>query len=217
MLTRPQLFDGRSAYRNSIDEIMRRDDADRDRQIVKLAELHMHALWMTEICTSLPAMAFDDDLEPLQFGNLGNADFSIAEFSKIMEKGHDAALGIAARAGDEWAMQSYYPPHPKRDPEYWQAMQRINPLLLHRWMASVVGGTFLTAEERMWHATKAYSIERETFPDLSLTDYVVYLKEGNIPLNEMLSDHGDLELDHQSLDDAAVRRIADDGLLKYPW
>ena len=115
-------------------------------------------------------------------------------------------------------MQSYYPPHPKRDPEYWQAMQRTNPLLLHRWMASIVGGTFLTDEERMWHAAKAYSIERERSPALRLTDYVVDVTEGHVTLNEMLLDHGGWELDaDESLDDAAVRRIADDGLLKYPW
>ena len=218
VLMNPQRSDGRSVYQNSIDEILRRDDPDRDRQIAKLAELHMHALWMTGICTSFPATAFDDDLQPMQLGRFGDSDFGIAEFSRTMEKGHDAALGIAARAGDEWAMQSYYAPHPKRDPEYWQAMQRINPLLLHRWMASVVGGTFLSDEQRMWHAVRAYSIERETAPDLRLADYLVDVVEGRIALDKMLSDYGVVESGAQmSLDETALRRIADETLLKYPW
>ena len=190
ILMYPQRSDGKTAYQNSIEEIERRNDPDQDARIAQLTERHMHALWMTAICSSLPATAYDDDLQPMQLGNLDNSDFSIAEFARIMKKGHDAALGIAARAGDEWAMQSYYPPHPKRDPEYWQAMQRVNPLLLHRWMASVVGGTFLSDDERMWHAVKAYSIERESSPDLDLADYAVDLKEGNIPLDQMLSDYG---------------------------
>lgn len=218
VLMKPQRSDGRSIYQNSIDEIVRQDRPSRDAQVAELAELHMHALWMTGICTSFPAMAFDDDLQPLQLGNLGNTDFTMAQFSKKMETGHNAAMGIAARSGDEWAMQSYYPPHPKRDPDYWQAMQRNNPLLLHRWMASVVGGVVLSDEERMWHAVKAYAIERETSTDLRLADYVLELKEGNIPLNEVLSDYTSLRGDSDmSLDDIAEGRIADDTLLKYPW
>lgn len=217
LLMSPQRTDGKSVFQNSIDEITRRSGADRDVRLATLAELHMHALWMTGVCTSLPATAFDDDLQSMQLGNLGNSDFSIAEFSTIMEKGHDAALGIAARSGDEWAMLSYYPPHPKRDPDYWQAMQQINPLLLHRWMASFVGGMVLSDEERMWHAVKAYAIERETSRGLRLADYVLELKEGNIPLNEVLSDYMSLGDSDMSLDDIAERRIADDTLLKYPW
>ena len=166
LLANPRGTDGRSVYQSSVDEITRQDSADQEARLAALAELHMHALWMKQICDSLPAVAFDDELQPMQFGNLGTSDFSIAEFSKIMAKGHDAALGIAARSGDEWAIQSYYPPHPKRDPEYWKAMQRINPLLFHRWMATFVGGTFLTDEERMWHAVRAYAIEREASPGL---------------------------------------------------
>ena len=217
-LVNPQRSDGKTVFQNSVQEIARRDDPDREAQLAKLTEMYMHALWMTRTCASLPAVAFDDELQPMQFGNLGTSDFSIDEFSKIMAKGHDAALGIAARSGDEWAIQSYYPPHPKRDPAYWKAMQRINPLLFHRWMATFVGGTFLTDEERMWHAVRAYSIERETSPDRRLADYLVDVKEGRIALDEMLAGYGvSVEGEHTSLGELVLRRIEDETLLKYPW
>lgn len=221
LLTNPQISGGLPGYESSVNELKRLGGPGHNARLAALAELHMHAVWMTQICSSLPAVAFDDELEPMQFGNLGTADFSIAEFSKIMAKGHDAALGIAARAGDEWAIQSYYPPHPKRDPEYWKAMVRINPLLFHRWMASFLGGTFLTDEQRMWHAVKAYSIERGASPGLRLADYLVDVREGRVALDEMLSDYGVSEglegSDDTSLRDRALRRIEDETILRYPW
>ena len=136
-----------------------------------------------------------------------------------MKKGHDAALGIAARSGDKWAIQSYYPPQPSQDPEYWKAIHETNPLLLHRWMATVQRGTILNDEERMWHAVKAYSIERETLSYLDLTEYVEQFRY-DATLSQLLSDSddGDSENDTQrSVDEKAVDLIADDTLLKYPW
>ena len=42
--------------------------------------------------------------------------------------------------------------------------------------------------------------------------------EGRIALDKMLSDYGVLESGAQmSLDETALRRIADETLLKYPW
>ena len=221
--------DGKLTFDENVEEIRRRAAPGYEWEHPKFApmteitelsitEFAMHSSWIAAQCASLPGTAFDDELRPVAVAR-GNASiFDIDEYAMIVKKGHDAALGIAARAGDPWAIQSYYPPHPKKDPAYWTALREANPLLVHRWMASAVGGTMLSAEERLWHAVKAYAIERERFADLDLEEYVGEYLIRDAKLDQLLADEaGPAPDDTKALADKAVARVADGEFLKYPW
>ena len=221
--------EGKMVYEENIEEIRRRSAPDYEWEIQALApvseitelgiiEFAMHSSWVVTQCASLPGTTFDDELRPVAVARGTVSVFDIDEYAAIVEKGSDAALGIAARAGDPWAIQSYYPPHPTKDPAYWTALRETNPLLVHRWMASAVGGTMLSAEERLWHAVKAYAIERERFADLDLEEYVgEYLIHG-ASLDQLLADEaGPAPDDAKALAGKAVARVADGERLKYPW
>ena len=217
----------KSIYEMSMDELVRRHARSGEARIRALIEFNLHASWIAGLCNQLPGMAFNDDLQLVPMNELlgdGALFDGLTEFSRLMKKGHDAALGIAARSGDAWAIQSYEPPRPLQDPDYWNTLRDANPLLLHRWMASPLGRSVLSEEERLWHAVKAYSIERELVEDLSLKGYVEQydIREADIrdaTLKRALSgEDGPAENGAQSsVDDMAVSRIADGRLLKYPW
>ena len=221
--------DGKLTFDENMEEIRRRDAPDYEWEhpmfspMSKITELSitefaMHSSWIAAQCASLPGTAFDDELRPVAVVRGDASVFEIDEYAEIVKKGHDAALGIAARAGDPWAIRSYYPPHPKNDPAYWTALRETNPLLVHRWMASAVGGTMLSAEEQLWHAVKAYAIERERFANLDLEEYVGEYLIRNTKLDQLLADEtGPAPDDAKALADKAVARIADGELLKYPW
>ena len=229
LLFNPGQQAGKLVYEENIEEIRRRDAPDYEWDIPELSpvpeitelsitEFAMHSSWMAAKCAALPATAFDEELRPVVAAR-GNASvFDIDEYAMVAKKGHNAALGIAARAGDAWAIRSYYPPHPTKDPAYWDALRETDPLLMHRWMASVIGGTMLSAEEQLWHAVKAYTIEREHFPDLDLKEYVGEYLNREANLDQLLADEaGQVPDAAQALADKAVARVADGKLLKYPW
>lgn len=231
-LLNPERKDGKLTFDENMEEIRRRDAPGYEWEHPKFApmpeitessitEFAMHSSWIAAQCASLPGTAFDGELRPVAAAR-GNASvFDIDEYATIvgdMKKGHDAALGISARAGDPWAIRSYYPPHPKKDPAYWTALRETNPLLVHRWMASAVGGTMLSAEERLWHAVKAYAMERERFANLDLEEYVGEYLILDAKLDQLLADEaGQSPDDAKALADKAVARVADGELLKYPW
>ena len=223
---------GRSVYEMTIDEIRRLDagngEAGDPAFVTELGitEFHMHSSWITRMCIALPGMAFNGDLQPVWQGKLSELSDSYSdtlEFKKLVDKGHDAALGIAARSGDAWAIQTYISPGLSPDPDYWNTLREINPLLVHRWMATDMVGGSLSEEEQLWHAVKAYSIGRELVEGLSLKDYVEQydIREADISdpmLKQVLSgEDGPAENGAQSsVEDMAVSRIADGELLKYP-
>ena len=235
----------RSVYEMTMDEIRRRDALNGETEYpdpallghgetspdlvteLGITEFHMHSSWITRMCIALPGMAFNGDLQPVWQGELSDSGFfEKIEIGKFIEQGHDAALGIAARSGDAWAIQSYISPGLSTDPDYWNTLREINPLLVHRWLATDMVGGSLSDEEQLWHVVKAYSIGRELVEGLSLKDYVEQVEQYDIReadisdpmLKQVLSgEDGPAENGAQSsVEDMAVSRIADGELLKYP-
>jgi len=133
LLVNPQGADwSRYTYERSVDDVTRADFLDRESRIAELTSFHLHSLWMTMVCSEMLTVVIGEDLQPVHQDNSDNTDFNVLDFAKLMKPGHAAAMGIAARAGDRWAIHAYYPTHPLRDPEYWTSLREKHPLLLHR-------------------------------------------------------------------------------------
>ena len=211
-------------FEYSVNEIKRLypgESVERHEKIADLDEAYAYSMWIVNVCSNSPLAVFDDDLQSTELIELigKQTGRKTAQIAIKLRIGHDAAMGIAARSGDEWAIQSYYPPSPRQDSYYWKTLHTTNPLLVHRWMATHIGATVLNETEQMWHTVKAYAIERETNPNLDLTDYVDQNRFRKITLDRLILDNNEhIEQDGQRpLGDVALDIIKNDSLLKYPW
>ena len=94
------------------------------------------------------------------------------EANRMLRRFHDRLLRMAANAGDEWAIQSYYPS--REGDEYWRDLYRVNPCPMHRYATNGAGGR-LDTRERIQHAIKAYELLKQEVPDIDvgLEEYVM--------------------------------------------
>lgn len=79
-----------------------------------------------------------------------------------MRKTHDNLLKLAARAGDEWALITYYPG--RESAEYLNDLYELKPILVHRHLGATLGFS-LTDEEQLQHRVKAYVMLKEKYPN----------------------------------------------------
>lgn len=83
---------------------------------------------------------------------------------QLLRYSHDTALRVAAKAGDRWALLSYFPEFEGSD--YLHDLYEIYPVLVHRFLASDLGSEALTEEAQRYHSIRAYSMLKPNHPDL---------------------------------------------------
>ena len=133
----------------------------------------------------------------------------VNELLKQLRPMYNASIAIAARAGDEWAIQSYFEKEVRGDIEYWQSVHEINPLLSHRLMSSQLGSRWLTEEQQLLHARQAYELSKEVLPTLEKIPFERYAQRRNLAVRYNES--------HWK----SVQRLVDEGFwqseIEYPW
>ena len=173
-----------------------------------IREHYLYSIWMVGSCSSIPGVVFDDNL----YKTMANVseDTHHHEVADQLRIGYVAAMRIAARAGDPWAIggidiselhgmvDGRYVP----DLEYLRSLHGINELLFHRWMGTSVGKNMVGGERaQLRHAVKAYALELESRPALDLHEY---LRDFGIVQNELSVQ-------------ALLAEVDDEGMLTLPW
>ena len=137
----------------------------------QLVEKYLHTLWTTSKCSHMPSVVVEERSET----PTGHAASTYVEMKEAIRPIYEDTFGIAARAGDTWAIQSYYAKDLHVDIDYWKSLYAINPLLFHRWMATDAANAWLQDEEQIAHALHALSIEREVhshLQDMEISEYL---------------------------------------------
>lgn len=134
-----------------------------------LTESMMHAIWMRNACAHIPAEGYDDAFRSYGWNPEGKR---ASDMAKELQNTHDAAMAIAARSGDVWAIQGFYVRELRVDGEYWKSLFAFSPLLFHRWMTEVGSANGLSEEEIAMHALKAYDLEKHILDDSDRDKYL---------------------------------------------
>lgn len=130
------------------------------------------------------------------------------EAKDFLQSAHDHALTVAAKAGDEWAIRSYYPF--RESERYWKDLYTMHPSLTHRFLAAGAAGRVARSNERLQHAVKAYLLFKERHPD-SNVDMKTYVYGGN---HLGISRFGTLNSIHLS---KAASEITNPHSHSFPW
>ena len=169
----------------------------------QLVENYLHTLWITHKCSSMQFMPMNKDLEPVRMTS-GVGSFS--EMEETLLSLHGSLMAVAARAGNMWAINSYYERGLGADIEYWKSLHKVNPLLFHRWMATNIGNLWLEDDDQLLHAMKAYEMEKQLMPEVADLEPAQYLRQSSI---------GNLVNSLERLEPIASSELEDK--LKYPW
>ena len=181
----------------------------------ELTEANLLATWMIESCRSMAMIFFDENLEPQM---LGEGRKERREVIEALQIGHDAAMSIAARAGDPWAIQSFYVSGLIGNMEYWKSLYDINPLLFHRWMGTAISASLLgDREAQLKHVLKAYSMERVKRPGLDLSEYVAGYRFPSDILDSTITSEEFPSLDRSKRETIVSDKLKGEFALRYPW
>ena len=168
----------------------------------------LHTAWIVKKCQPPFFYPVDSNLKAYKWGSEGG--LNTLEFAESMKLAYSAAAGISARSGDIWAIKSYYPRSPLLDPEYWRSMFEIEPVLVHRLLASPVGYGVLTEEEQAWHAVAAHELLKTEGVPIN-SDIKGYLDSLSIDASEDILEKVQAYLER----DDAKRTLED--RVKLPW
>lgn len=151
-------IDGKTTYEKVIAAWDRRLSAEASR--IAQAELHeslLHAVWSYNACLHAPLDGYVD--------TFGSKDWDtervwtyVEGMTKELQRAHESAMSISARAGDSWAIQGFFVKELRRDKEYWKSLYKINPLLFHRSMTDAGISLRLTDREVVMLALNAYDL-----------------------------------------------------------
>ena len=133
----------------------------------KFITANLRAAWVSNLCKTpdnLPMRAIGEEAlkyrTPLD--QRGRPPLDQQGVPVFLRKTHDNLLKLAARAGDEWALISYYPG--RESAEYLNNLYELTPILVHRHLGAALGSS-LTHEEKLHHQVKAYVMLTEEYPD----------------------------------------------------
>lgn len=202
--------------REEFEQFQRRESVTLEGMAEQLTYSTLRASWMVLQCKTLIIPEFDKELNrmaPTESELPSRIRFGL-DF--IVIDGHDAALQIAAMAGDEWAVHRYWPDSDSETIRFWRALSEYKPLLVHGYLARYGARKFdLTSDETYWHAAKAYSLARVADPQLSvnLEEYIAkeYSNRGALRMKELLTENMMNEVSLFENEQFLANR------LKYPW
>ena len=184
-LTDPIMVDGQSRYDIVSDPVIRQH--------------YLYSIWMIGSCSSVPGIVFNEDLSWTITSVEESADHH--DVASLMRTGYDAAMRIAARAGDPWAIGAI-DILPLHDIEYLQSLYNTNVLLFHRWLGTSAGKYMAGGRDaQIRHALRAYVLELHARPDLDRDEY--------------LQRFGIVEDEHTI--QSALEDVAHEGTLMFPW
>ena len=166
---------------------------------------NLQIAWVVQRCREVPLILPDLSLA----NGRGATAFSLTEgeLRDALTPAHDTALKIAAKAGDVWAIQSHYPG--REGDIYLRDLHRINPSLMHRYIAAR-GGHRVTQQEQLQHAAKAYMLLRESSPNANIDIEEYVFGTGHLRLNEVRFNQ-DYRLSN------AVHDVMSNNSQSFPW
>ena len=213
--------EGQSWYQHGLEMIEEFHSDESIGRSAKLTRQYAHAAWVVKKCTPFNATPF---LDNLTVGSVTpNNSYDLEDLSDLLRMGHDAALTISARAGNEWALRSKRPPFPSStDPEYWDHLYKVNRILVHHWLSGGYDGNNITDRDKLLHALAAYRLERSIVPDISFQEAFFEVRLGVDRTRDLLSEffidgREDLSISIDSTLDTVIQssRLPDN--LNIPW
>lgn len=169
----------------------------------------LHSKWMAQKCQPLYFQPFDPNLQEYDWGSDGA--IGVLDLAENMKLAYNAAVGIAARSGNDWAIRVYYPPSPSQDQEYWQSLVETDPVLVHRFLASPRGYSVLTKEEQTWQAVLAYELLRKNGA-IDTFNFEEYIVRFNLDVSEE-----QMTAINEFLESPDVDRERFSDQIKLPW
>ena len=137
----------------------------------QFVEKYLLTFWLAAKCASTSLYPFTR-LSELR--DIVNDTTIVGNHRKRFQPLHDDAMAIAARSGDEWAIQSFDMSGIRYDWDFWKSLRELNPPLYHRNIANNFS-LLLDEKEIAMHALKAYSIDRQGSTAMGFDDYLSYL------------------------------------------
>ena len=147
----------------------------------QLVENYLLSILVIQKCMNLQFIAVD---EYIVNGSTGTTLSSVGDLQEQMKPMYDASMAIAARAGDAWAIQTYYETQLRNDIAYWESVYEISPFVLHRWMSSRVGRRWFDDDERVLLAWQAFTEAKEIVPSLEDVAFDRYILDRGGRYNE---------------------------------
>lgn len=166
LIQRKAIFGGRSFAEYGLEVISRNTEAEHNVDSSAFKRGILNSVWLTQKCSHMPVSAFDENLKRYVL----TEQLGFRELAKIFIIGHDAAMNIAVRTGHKQALYSYNPPPVSSDVDYWKSLFRIEPYLVHYWLA--YGRSHLSDTQQMLHAVRAYTIQHSEFTADSFDSYL---------------------------------------------
>lgn len=151
--------------------------------ITKLIENNLNSAWIAKKCDPFQVTVFNDKLENTYTMNF-LPSYDLEETSRFLQKGFNAAISISARSGDNWAIQNYLPPMFSEDPSFWSSLYRLNPILSHRWFASLYFSRSLNSNDRVQHAIVSYLLIQKSNSLGKVMQFEDYLRNFSFRVDE---------------------------------
>lgn len=186
-LSSPRFFRNiiKSNYEWSIDTVLSNVQiSDRRSKILNLqVNLYFNSIWVSEMCSDYPWMIIDNNLNVRK-----NSRLSTNETISLLHNTYDQLIRIAAKAGDEWAIMSYFPKY--ESSEYWDGLFKKHELLVHRFLGyggrSIDEG-LLSENESMKHALKYVSLLQDKWDNVEIEEYSFFTDQfGFYPEQELV-------------------------------
>lgn len=108
------------------DQFQRRENVTRDGMAKQFTYSTLRASWMVLQCNALVFPEFDKDLNRIAPTEKKIPDRIRFGLDYLVVDGHDAALQIAAMAGDEWAVHRFWPDSDSATIRFWKRFQAIS-------------------------------------------------------------------------------------------
>lgn len=203
------------SIREEFESIKHRARASLDDIVEQFTRSTLRTAWMVHQCKTLVLPEFDQDLNLVSPARANLPKRIRFGLDNVVKVGHDAALQIAAMAGDEWAIHRYWPTRDSERLKFWKALLDFKPLVAHGYLARFFKQFELTYEDAVLHTAKAYSLIRQSDAQfgLGLEEFVAneFSQRRATRLIEILWEEG---LDESTVfDDEKLL----ESKLKYPW
>ena len=212
---------GLTWYEHGLDSIRKFHHDAAFQRAADLTRQYVHTMWVFEQCRPFKVRPFRENLTLRS--EEASDDFLMTVYNDEMQIGHDAALTISARTGNVWALQSSLPPFPSiKDPEYWEYLLNVNPILVHRWLAAGHDGMSLSKKEQFSHALEIYRLEHLHRPDISFDEIMIELPFDAQEKNKLLSailgkDANGIDLNFPNELDEALANSNERFVTIFPW
>ena len=173
--THTEFYDSQVRYEHSKDRIDEFFADEKHLSLTNLKEGNLLNGWLLDKCRpfnirTINEESTDDDL-------YGRESIGLHEMANLLRDMVNVAIEISAKSGNEWAIQTFVPPDPRENPDYWISLKKINPTLMHRWLATSITITTLSDQDRFIHGIMAFQLDRELMKEKYKLDFRRYMNK----------------------------------------